>query len=90
MTDYRNFIGGRFAEPSTSATLDVVNPATGRVFARVPAANDADAILAVQKAAQAQKEWGAQPAINRGDALRRLAEAVQKRAGEIGDRKSTR
>ena len=84
MTDYRNFIGGRFAEPSTSATLDVVNPATGRVFARVPAANDADAILAVQKAAQAQKEWGAQPAINRGDALRRLAEAVQKRAGEIG------
>lgn len=84
MTDYRNFIGGRFVEPSSAATIDVANPATGRVFARVPAATDADAILAAQSAAQAQKAWGSEPAIQRGDALRRLADAVQKRAGDIG------
>ncbi len=84
MTDYRNFIGGRFAEPATPATIDVVNPATGRIFARVSAASDADAVLAVQSAAHAQKEWGSLPAIQRGDALRRLADAVEKRAGDIG------
>jgi lactaldehyde dehydrogenase/glycolaldehyde dehydrogenase len=81
---YGNFIGGRTAEPDASASIDVINPATGRVFARVTAAADADAVAAVESAARAQKAWRSLPAIQRGDALRRLAEAVARRASEIG------
>lgn len=84
MKRYGNFIGGRTAEPDASASIDVINPATGGVFARVTAAAETDAIAAVESAARAQKAWGSLPAIQRGDALRRLAEAVARRASEIG------
>jgi lactaldehyde dehydrogenase/glycolaldehyde dehydrogenase len=84
MKQYGNFIGGRTAEPQLSASIDVINPATGRPFARVTDATEADAVAAVEAAARAQKEWGSLPAIQRGDTLRRLADAVARRAAEIG------
>jgi lactaldehyde dehydrogenase/glycolaldehyde dehydrogenase len=84
MKQYGNFIGGRFAEPGAASPIDVLNPATGQVVAQVTAASEADALTAVTAAAKAQKEWGPLPAIQRGDALRRLADAVTKRAQAIG------
>lgn len=84
MTQHRNFIGGQFVEPPTTDEIDVRNPATGRVFTSVPAASDAEAIKAVSAAARAQKAWSALPAIKRGDALRRLADALERSAGKIG------
>ncbi len=84
MKQYGNFIGGRTAEPDAAAPIDVINPATGRVFARVTAATEPAAVAAVEAAARAQKDWGSLPAIQRGDALRRLADSVTRRAPEIG------
>lgn len=84
MANYRNFIGGRFREPTTSAHIDVRNPADGKVFTSVPEADDATVIGAVTQAAAAQKLWRILPAIQRGDALRRLADAIEKHAGNIG------
>ena len=62
----------------------VVNPATGKVFAEVPAAGPDEVTAAVERAAIAQKSWGALPAIQRGDALRRLADCLERRADVIG------
>ena len=84
MTQHRNFIGGRFVEPSASNTIEVRNPASGQVFASVPAASDAEVTDAVERARQAQQAWGKLPAIQRGDALRRLADAVERHAPAIG------
>ncbi|MBT9370734.1 aldehyde dehydrogenase [Rhizobium sp. CSW-27] len=84
MRVYRNFIAGQFVEAGTAEKIEVRNPATGAVFAEVPAATDAEAIEAVLRAAAAQKAWGRRPAIERGEALRRLAESLQKRAVLIG------
>jgi lactaldehyde dehydrogenase/glycolaldehyde dehydrogenase len=84
MTQHRNFIGGRFVEPSALPVIDVRNPATGAIVTSVPAAGDADVIQAVDAARQAQKSWGRLPAIHRGDALRRLADAVERHAPAIG------
>lgn len=84
MQVYRHFIAGDFAEPASATTIPVYNPATGTVFAEVPVATDAEVIEAAKRAATAQKAWGKRPSIERGDALRRLAESLQKRAVLIG------
>lgn len=84
MTQHRNFIGGRFVEPSASVAIEVRNPASGQVFASVPAASNAEVTDAVEHARQAQQAWGKLPAIQRGDALRRLADAVERHAPAIG------
>lgn len=84
MSDYRNFYAGRFVETSASARIDVRNPATGRVVTSVPAASEAEAAAAVEAAQAAQRIWRARPAIERGDALRHLADALIARADRIG------
>ncbi|OCP15051.1 aldehyde dehydrogenase [Ensifer sp. LC163] len=84
MSDYRNFYAGRFVEASSSNRIDVRNPATGQVFTSVPAATEADAVAAVEAARSAQQAWRMLPAIERGNALRRLADALVKRADRIG------
>lgn len=84
MGPYRNFSGGRFIESASAAMIEVRNPATAQVFASVPAATDDEARAAVDAAARAQHAWAALPAIQRGDALRRLAAALESRAEHIG------
>jgi lactaldehyde dehydrogenase/glycolaldehyde dehydrogenase len=81
--DYQIFLGGRFASSQSDRMIDVVNPATGKVFARVPSASADEAAIAVELAAGAQKEWGARPAIERGDVLRRFADAIERNADTI-------
>lgn len=84
MSPYRNFSGGRFIESTSAVTIDVRNPATGQVFTSVPAATDEEATAAVEAAMKAQRAWAALPAIQRGDALRRLATVLESRAETIG------
>ncbi len=81
---FRNFIDGRFVEPGSPERVEVYNPATGLVFAEVPAASDADVARAVMRAAAAQRAWGSRPAIERGNALRRLADRLEAHAEAIG------
>ncbi|HEY3614832.1 MAG TPA: hypothetical protein VGK92_14050, partial [Gaiellales bacterium] len=38
----RNYIGGKFVEAATSEHLDVTEPATGALLARVPLSSAAD------------------------------------------------
>ncbi|MDO9418096.1 aldehyde dehydrogenase [Pararhizobium sp.] len=84
MAEHRNFIGGRFVEAGSQPDIEVRDPATGQVFTTVPAASDADVVQAVEAAKQAQKAWRKLPSIQRGDALRRLADAVERHAPVIG------
>jgi lactaldehyde dehydrogenase/glycolaldehyde dehydrogenase len=80
---YGNFIDGRVTDHRAASSIDVLNPATGQPVARVSAASDEESLAAVHVAARAQKSWAALPAIQRGDALRRLANEVERRAGAI-------
>ena len=84
MSDYRNFYAGRFVEAQVSGRIDVRNPATGQVFTSVPAATEAEAAAAVDAALAAQRSWRVLPAIERGNALRRLADALVAHADRIG------
>src|SRR5574338_619041 len=53
--------------------IDVVNPATGQVFAQVPSHLPSDVEAAVARARAAQRAWAALPFADRARALRRLA-----------------
>jgi len=81
MTDYRMLIGGQLVDGAQH--LDVINPATGDVFARVPRASVADADAAIAAAKAAQPAWGARPIAERRAALIALADAIAARGDEL-------
>jgi 4-(gamma-glutamylamino)butanal dehydrogenase len=64
------FINGRYQAPVNGATMDTVNPATGKTLARVPACDVDDVDLAVTKAREAF-ERGAWSRMPRASARRR-------------------
>ena len=84
MQHYLNFIGQQWQGNPHMAPVPVLNPATGQPVATVTWASEAQVVAAVQAAKAAQKEWRRMPAIARGDTLRRLADALVARKGEIG------
>ena len=76
MTDYLNFVGNYFVHELDADALTVRNPATGLPVARLACASATLAQQAVAQAAAAQKAWRKLPAIERGNSLRRLADAL--------------
>jgi malonate-semialdehyde dehydrogenase (acetylating) / methylmalonate-semialdehyde dehydrogenase len=79
-----NYIDGRFT-PATSATeiLDVTNPATGEVLARVPLSGSADLDAAVAAARAALPEWRAVSTIARARKLFELRERLVARSEDL-------
>ncbi len=81
------YINGEFVEASSSAALDVIDPATTEVIARVPDAGAADVDRAV-KAARAAFDhgvWKDATAQDRGRVLFKLAQIVRDRATELAE-----
>lgn len=67
----------------------VRNPATGEVIAELPDGTEADVDQAVRAAREALPEWSAMGGERRGRLLWKLAEAIEARAGYIGDLEAT-
>ena len=65
MTTLKNYINGSWAESRSSATLDVINPATALTIARVPAGSKKDILNAVEAASEAAPLWRNTPASQR-------------------------
>ncbi|MBE1558369.1 aldehyde dehydrogenase (NAD+) [Nonomuraea africana] len=83
MMEYRNLIGGRLVPSADGRTLDSVNPATGEVWARVPAGGKADAEAAVAAARAALPAWSGMPALGRAHVLRQVAAVFAEHAEEL-------
>ena len=77
----RLYLDGQWVEPN--APLDVVNPATGDVFARVGTVDRARVAEALTSAQNAFAAWRNLPAKQRGMYLNRVAEILQRRSDEI-------
>jgi len=84
MRHYLNFIDNQWIASQDGATFAVDNPATEATVATVSAASAAQATQACDHAARAQRAWRKMPAIERGQALRRLADAIDARKDAIG------
>jgi acyl-CoA reductase-like NAD-dependent aldehyde dehydrogenase len=71
-------VAGKLIEGST--TLDVINPATEKVFATVPRANEANVMTAISAAKSAQKLWKNVAEIERRAVVNKIADAIAENA----------
>jgi len=87
VTSHALYINGESVPSSGSASLDVIDPSTTEVIARVPDATRADVDKAVAAARQAFDEgaWKETTAQDRGRILFRLADLVRQRADELAE-----
>jgi len=76
-------IGGRWLEAAGGGRFDVIDPATGDVVGSVPDATADDVRAAIEAAAGAFEPWRSLAAIERARILRRSAELIRERKGEI-------
>lgn len=82
---YKCFIGGDWVEASSGDYFETDDPFTGKVWARIPRCNAADADRAVEAANQALNhgEWAAMHPTRRGQLLNRLAEILEREADNL-------
>ena len=78
-----NFVNSQTAGAADGATTDVVNPATGEVYATAPRSGAADIDHAFDAAATAFETWGRTTPSERSRALLRIADAIEARAEEL-------
>jgi acyl-CoA reductase-like NAD-dependent aldehyde dehydrogenase len=81
------FIGGRWMEPEGGASMPVINPATEAVIGSAPVASAKDTASAVAAARQAfdQGPWGRTTPKERGEYIRRLGQALERRRAEVAE-----
>ena len=72
-----NYINGAWCESSASQFLEVQNPATAEVLARVPLSPPEEVDQAAQAAAKAQAEWRRVPATQRVQYLFKLKDLME-------------
>ncbi len=80
-----NFVDGRWSASGASTHLDVTNPATGEVLARVPLSGRDEVEAAVAAARAALPAWRATPVIRRARFMFALRQALEERAGELAE-----
>ena len=79
------YIGGQLVSGGSTETIDVHDPATGRVIGEVNAASTADIDIAVDAARRAfeRGEWQGRGVHDRGDIMMQFAERVREHSGEL-------
>ncbi|MFI8366706.1 aldehyde dehydrogenase family protein [Streptomyces sp. NPDC085466] len=77
------YIGGEWRPAASSETIPVVDPATERVIAQVPAGTAEDVDAAVRAARAALPGWSATPPAERAARIAALRDALAARAEEI-------
>ena len=78
-----NYIGGSWTPPRRRASLDVTNPATGEVLARVPLSSSVDLDAAVKAARAALPAWRDVSVIARARKLFALREGLDNRREDL-------
>ena len=79
----RNFVDGQPTEATDGATIDLIDPSTGEVFATSPRSGEADVDAACQAAATAFETWRDTTPSERQRALLRFADLVESHADEL-------
>ena len=91
MKHYQMYIDGEWCDAEDGATLESINPATGKVWANVAVAGEAEVNRAVDAANRAlsQGPWAEMNATQRGKILRKLGDLIAKNAQHLGDIETT-
>lgn len=83
MKKFSNFINGSHVDAADGSTLDIINPATGKVYATSPNSRQADIDAAMHAAQQAFEVWKESTPSERSLALFRIADAIEARQDEF-------
>ena len=86
--DLRNYVGGCFVDHEGSDWMDVLEPATGDRFARLPMSESKDVDAAVDAARDAQPAWAGLGMEERADWLDRIADSLESSFDEIAELES--
>lgn len=81
----KNYINGEWVASTGSASIDVINPATGKVIEQVPAGTGEDIAKAVEAAQAAQAAWRNTPAVQRIQYLFKMKRILDEHAEEIAE-----
>lgn len=81
----KNYVDGAFVASSGSETLDVTNPASGEVLAKVPLSTMKDVDDAVLAAKRAFEAWRQVPPVQRARYLFKLKDLLEKHKHEIAE-----
>jgi methylmalonic acid semialdehyde dehydrogenase len=84
MDTYRNFIGGKWIESTSSKTVNNINPAnTDDIIGTVKQATRDEARAAVEAAAEAFQSWRRTPAPQRGRIVAKAAQLMEQAKEEL-------
>ena len=88
---YQMFIGGEWVNAQSGGTFESINPYSGKVWAVVPEAAEADVDAAVRAARAAFDEgpWGRMTGTERARLVRRLAALLDENAERLATVEST-
>jgi aldehyde dehydrogenase (NAD+) len=86
-TGFRHYFGGTWQEPEGEEMVEIVNPATEDVIARVPRATPAGAVRAIQAARTAFDDgpWPRLAPSERSRVIRQFADALTRHRDRIAD-----
>ena len=79
----KNFVNGKLVDSKSGKTTELVNPATGKVFATAPNSNEADVDAALKAAAAAFPGWRDATPSTRQKALLKIADALEANAEKL-------
>jgi betaine-aldehyde dehydrogenase len=80
---FKNVINGELVDSASGETYDIVDPTTGGVYAQAPMSGPEDVDRAYAAAAAAFETWGRATPQDRGNALLKIANAIEERIEEI-------
>ena len=83
MKKFRNFIDGKHVDAASGDTLDIINPASGKVYATSPNSKQADIDAAMAAAQRGFETWKESTPSERSLALFRIADAIEARKDEF-------
>lgn len=80
---FRHFIGGEYVASSAGKSIDVINPATGKVYATLSSGSEADVNKAVLAARNAAPGWARTALTDRQRILQKIADGILDRLEEF-------
>ena len=83
MKTLQNFVNGKKVSATSEKVQDLINPATGEVFAKAPVSNAADVDKAMKAAAGAFEVWKESTPGERQKAINKIADAIEARSEEL-------
>lgn len=74
-----NYINGELLKPLNGEYIDNIEPATGKVYSKIPDSNSQDIDLATKAAKEAFGDWSGRPASERSKIMIKVADLIESR-----------